>query len=109
MIPQYVPIVRAKKGEFDAYENLPKEIHKKILPLFELSKFTEKTNNLVICRGQPNPIECYLNDLANKITKVRGLYPVLVHIFKWAQNSTVESGEHVLNYFVNQLNRKKRQ
>lgn len=107
MIPQYVPIIRAKKGEFDAYENLPKEVHKKILPLFELPKFTENTNNLVICKGQPNPIECYLNDLANKITKVRGLYPVLVDIFKWAPNSTVENGEHVLNYFVNQLNRKK--
>lgn len=79
MIPQYVPIVRAKKGEFDAYENLPKEIHKKILPLFELSKFTEKTNNLVICRGQPNPIECYLNPASHKIEQKSCLSAIKFH------------------------------
>lgn len=104
MIPQYVPIVRAKKGEFDAFTNLPDTVHKKILPLFEFPRFTQNTNNLAICKGQPNPTECYLNDLINKIAKVRGSYPVLIDIFKWPPNATVENGEHVLNYIASRLN-----
>lgn len=106
MIPNYVPIIRAKKGEFDAFNNLPNNVHKKILPLFELPKFTDKVNDLVICRNQSNPIERYLHDVANKIASTRGTNPVLIDIFKWAPNSTVENGEHVLNYFVNLLSSK---
>jgi len=103
MIPQYVPILRAKKGEFNAIRNLSESSHERILPLFEFPRFTNKTNNLVICRGQPNPIECYLNDLVNKIITSRGTNPVLIDIFKWSPDSTVENGEHVLSYIAKRL------
>ena len=104
MTPKYVPVIRAMQGEFDGLSHLPQAIHNKILPLFELPKFTEKTRNRVTYRSQSNPTEFFLNKIANKISEVRGGLPVLIDIFRWSPVSKVESGEHVLNYIVSRLN-----
>lgn len=103
MIPKYVPIVKAKQGELTSCENMNMHTRRQLLPLFELPKFTDKTNELVKYRDKPNPIECYLNDLANSIANVRGNLPIMLDIFHWAPNAVIEVGEHVLNYVTNRL------
>lgn len=100
MIPKYTPILKAKQGEFDAQTNLPIEVKNKILPLFELPKFTESTSKLSICRGKENPIECYLNRIINNIALSCGNTATMLDMFNWAPNSTIENGEHVLNYTI---------
>ncbi|SUI83261.1 beta family protein [Shewanella morhuae] len=42
MTPKYVPILKAKKGEFDAYKNLPHTVQLNTLPVFELPTLTNK-------------------------------------------------------------------
>lgn len=103
MIPKYVPIVKAKQGEFDAYNHLEDISKKKILPLFELPKFTQSTNERVAYKDKANPIECYLCDLTNNISSARGSLPTMVDIFTWSPNSTLENGEHILNFSINRL------
>lgn len=96
---KYLPIVKAKKGEFEAYENLPEHIHKKILPLFELPKFkpAARFEDLV------NPLEAYLDELIDYISSVRNDHPVMFDFSLWAPNSCIEDGEHVIGHMYNNL------
>lgn len=93
-----MPIIRAKKGELEAHLNLLDSDKSKMLPVFDIPKFTNKTGELVICRNQPNPIECYLNDIVFKIASVRSQNTTMIDIHDWAPNANTESGEHVLAY-----------
>ncbi|WP_256682182.1 beta family protein [Klebsiella grimontii] len=45
MYPTYVPILKAKPGEFSALENLKPIYSQKITPFFEVPKFTKKLVN----------------------------------------------------------------
>lgn len=105
MIPKYIPIVRAMQGEFDAFKQLPAEIQNKILPLFELPKLTDRMakNNTYNCLI--NPVEVFLQKKINGISAARGQLPILFDISRWSTDSTIESGEHILSYSLNQLAR----
>lgn len=63
MTPKYVPILKAKKGEFDAYKNLPRRVQLHTLPVFELPTLTSKmleTTYLGVRnpRGKRSPVAC---------------------------------------------------
>lgn len=98
--PRYVPIVKAKAGEFDAHLSLNATARRLILPMFELPRFTQQVAEQVKYRDQPNPLECYLHDLAGKICRVREEESVMFDISTWPTDSVTESGEHVLSFMA---------
>jgi hypothetical protein len=103
MKPTYVPILNAKKGEFDALSNMPTVVMEKVIPFFELPRFT---NNIRASRAYENekyPTIKFVTDRLDKIHSVRGNQPVMFDLFKWAPNSTLENGEHILSYTYNYL------
>jgi len=107
MIPQYVPILRAKAAEVAALEHLKTHQHEQILPLFDVPRFTEKTNKLVKYKTKSNPIECYLDDIATQVASVRRNNSVLIDMHNWKSTATIETGEHALRYIIKNLNSKK--
>ncbi|MGN8238203.1 beta family protein [Enterobacter soli] len=42
MYPTYMPVLKAKKGEFDTFKQLPINIKNEMLPVFELPLLSEK-------------------------------------------------------------------
>ncbi|MDF0535024.1 beta family protein [Shewanella sp. A32] len=103
MNPRYVPILRTKQGEFEAYSLLEDEIKRETLPLFELSQFTDTMRARVRFQTVTNPLEIYIGEVAAKIHAAVGSSSVITDIFKWAPNSTIENGEHVLAYLTSCL------
>ncbi len=98
MNPRYVPILRTKQGEFEAFNNLRREVKREVLPLFELSKFTDELRTRVRFRGANNPTELYVRELAVKINDALDLGRLMIDISKWSPNSTLESGVHLLDF-----------
>jgi hypothetical protein len=103
MTPRYIPILNAKKGEFDALSNIPAVVMEKILPLFELPKFTERIKSSKAYKNEATPTLKFVSDRLDKIHTARGNQPVMFDLFKWASNSTLENGEHILTYSYNYL------
>ncbi|UZD60578.1 beta family protein [Shewanella algae] len=103
MNPRYVPILRTKQGEFDAYGNLSPSAKRDILPLFDLSAFAPSARRSKTYNSLPNPVEVYINDRAHHVSQVVGQASLMVDIFKWAPNSSIENGEHVLSFYSYRL------
>ncbi|HAS6193151.1 beta family protein [Vibrio vulnificus] len=99
MIPKYVPISRAKSGEFEAYRQLDKSVKKSILPIFELPPMTEDMLSRKKYASVSNPYEIYVQAIASEIKDVAPDGAIGIDINSWAPNATVESGEHVLGFF----------
>ncbi len=103
MTANYLPIFRAKKGEFDAVANSKGECSRRMLPLFEIPRITNKV------REKPKYKNCeaitceYLNDVAQKIASVRKNRDVMVDISQWDPGSLTETKEHVLPYIYSKL------
>lgn len=90
----YVPILKAKRGEFSALQNLPSHVANRIIPLMDL----------------PCPDAKYVGTLQDYVAKtVRNCgaawsnKPAFVDITKWRPNARVESGMHVLEHALSQL------
>ncbi|WP_129830546.1 beta family protein [Vibrio parahaemolyticus] len=98
MIPKYVPISRAKGGEFEAYKQLGSSIKKSILPIFELPPMTESMLERKKYASVGNPYEVYVQGIASEIHNVFPKGSIGIDINNWAPNDTVESGENVLGY-----------
>jgi hypothetical protein len=93
MKPIYVPILKAKKGEFDALTHLYERASnnaKQIIPWFDVSPIKEN-------------IESYLNKTAQNIAKVCEGREIFVDLPRWATNAQTEGGEHIIPYLFNQL------
>jgi hypothetical protein len=73
------------------------------LPLFELPKFTENVKIRVKYQGIQNPIEAYIQNTINEICIARGKLPILLDISRWKTDATIETGEHILSYSIDQL------
>ncbi len=99
MFPKYVPINRAKKGEFDAYKHLPESIKQSTLPIFELPRITGKMLESAKYSSVSNPIEFYIQNKSNEIHDAISNRVIGIDIHNWSPNSTIESGEHILGYF----------
>lgn len=54
MYPTYVPILKAKHGEFAALEKLKTAYSQRIIPFFEIPKFTQKCVNRLIIVTRPS-------------------------------------------------------
>lgn len=93
MSPSYVPVIAAKKGEFDALRNLHSLISEKTFPLFEIPP--KKPESTLI---EP-PIDRTAK-AAGKSWKNRSAF---LDISKWRPNAKTESRIHVLEYAFSQF------
>jgi hypothetical protein len=105
MFPKYMPILKAKKGEFEALDNLQDypEVIENMLPVFEIPILTQKQRKSKKYIEVRNPVEFFLNNCADSLSKaMRGL-PMGIDISRWAPNSNIESGEHILSHIISAL------
>ncbi|HGY9593543.1 TPA: beta family protein [Vibrio campbellii] len=103
MTPKYVPILKAKKGEFEAYQNLSRAVQLNTLPIFELPQLTSKMLENKTYSALVSPYDYFVGKCAKELSSSLGVPTLGVDIHAWAPNSTVESGEHVLSKFVSAL------
>jgi len=99
MTPTYIPILKAKQGEFDALKNTSAATAQRIQPIFEVPAFTggKRFENMA------QPTVAYLNEITVKIASVRLNMPCFLDSRHWAPNATLENGEHVLSYALSRL------
>jgi len=103
MIPKYVPILRAKKGEFDAYKESSAITKRHTVPFFDIFKTPEKNKRY---QNAHQPTMLYFNDIAADINDAVEHRDIIIDISRWAPNSTIENGEHILGYIYDTLSRK---
>ncbi|EGQ8704588.1 beta family protein [Vibrio parahaemolyticus] len=103
MIPKYMPILKAKKGEFDAYKNLSRTVQLSTLPIFELPRLTNKMLESNTYSALSNPYEHFINKCALELSSSVSVPTLAVDIHAWAPNSTIENGEHILSVFCSSL------
>lgn len=103
MTPTYIPILKAKKGEFDALKNTSSATAQRIQPIFEVPAFTGSIANGKRFENMPQPTVAYLNEIAAKIASVRSGMPCFLDSRHWASNATLENGEHILSYTLSRL------
>lgn len=103
MLPKYLPIYKAKPGEFQAIAEAKKSHDRRMLPLFEVCKIGESVRNSAKFRNCDALICAYLEETAQRIANVRKGKDVLVDAFQWNPDAVTETGEHVLPYIYSRL------
>jgi hypothetical protein len=103
MTPRYLPILKAKKGEFAALEKAKSRTRQDILPLFEVSKISGSVRSAKRFRNDPLITANYLNEVAQSIAAVWSGNVAMADVFQWKPDSATETGEHVLAYLYRQL------
>ncbi|MBN3216401.1 beta family protein [Pectobacterium polaris] len=105
MQPKYIPILKAKKGEFEAIDNLQSnhQVMKHMLPIFEIPILTKKQRKSKKYAEVKNPVEFFLNNCALSLSESMRGHDMGLDISRWAPNSSIESGEHVLSHLIGAL------
>lgn len=99
----YIPILKAKDGEFDALSQLTPKQRRGILPFFEIPPFTSKIAEAARFRDVARIQTAYLEEVADKIASAWPKRRVLIDTFRWSAESTIETGEHVTSYLQREL------
>lgn len=92
MKPIYVPILKAKKGEFDALTHLHERATNQVIPWFDVPQAPANEKS-----------DAFLNKTAQGIAKVCAGRQIFMDLPRWATNAQTEGGEHVIPYFLNRL------
>lgn len=103
MIENYLPILKAKKGEFDALGFASQIQSAKMLPLFEISKIGKQITNAKRFSGSTDITSDYLNEIAERIANRRKGLPAMVDSYQWQPDAHTSSGEHIMTYMHNRL------
>jgi len=103
MNDQYFPIVRAKQGEIEAFENLKPVVLGRCTPVFEVTKLDGQDLERA-CKRSDTPYEDYLDSRAASIAGIFKGKHVIVDISQWPTGFSTEGGEQVLSYLCNRLN-----
>ncbi|MDM3881696.1 hypothetical protein LU674_010670 [Pseudomonas alloputida] len=99
---QYFPILKAKKGELEALSKLSPSVLARTTPIIELAKLGGKQLETAIKRTN-TPFKEYVEKCSLAVSKATPKKQVIIDIFQWPANFTVETGEHILNYSIDQL------
>ena len=99
---QYFPILKAKKGELEALSKLSPSVLARTTPIIELAKLGGKQLETAIKRTN-TPFKEYVEKCSLAVSKATPKKQVMIDIFQWPANFTVETGEHILNYSIDQL------
>ncbi|BFI60740.1 hypothetical protein KD5_04900 [Yersinia pseudotuberculosis] len=106
MHPTYVPIIKAKPGEFMALTKLKDQYSQKIFPFFEVPKITDKTKELASLRGSNQLTRDYLDLIASGISNSCKSSAMFFDLFEWKPDIYVETGEHTYSYMYRNLSAK---
>jgi hypothetical protein len=98
----YVPILKSKKGEFDALAHLYPKASNQIIPWFDVPRLDDKARKKSEQDSKP-PIESFLNKVAVDINKAWTAKSIFMDLPRWATNAQTENGEHVIPYLRNRL------
>lgn len=102
MNPIYVPLLKAKKGEFDALIHLSERATNQIVPWFDVPRLDENARKKSEQSSEP-PVESFLNKIASGIAKAWAGKPIFIDLPRWATNAQTENAEHVIPYLRNRL------
>ncbi|HCP54672.1 MULTISPECIES: beta family protein [Pseudomonas] len=102
MNSQYFPILKAKQGELEALSKLSPNVLARTTPIIELAKLGGRQLETAIKRTNM-PYKEYVEKCSLAISKAIPTKQLIFDIFQWPANFTVETGEHILNYSMNQL------
>jgi len=103
MTINYLPIYKAKPGEFKAIKNARQTDAEKMLPLFEVSRIGDSVRKAARFKNSDAIVCAYLDEIAQRIATVRKGKDVLVDAFHWKPDATTETGEHVIPYIYSKL------
>ena len=111
MKPIYIPILKAKQGEFNALAHLSERASSQIIPWFDIPKLSDKNREKFEKFSKP-PIQSFLNDIAFNIASAWSGKPIFderksifMDLPQWSPDAQVENGEHIVPYLLNQLER----
>lgn len=104
MTLEYMPVLKARKGEFDAVKYLKNSTLNRIEPIFELPALSDyKISNTKSLRDSQEPFALYLSGISDKIGSLPHQLRYYIDIRGWAPNAVVESGEHILSFVYRRL------
>lgn len=98
MYPTYVPILKAKAGEFVALKKLKATYSERISPFFEIPLLVRKEKEPKWLVESTQPIKDYLQRTAKKVIASCESNRFFFDITQWKVDSYIETGEHVLSY-----------
>lgn len=105
----YVPILRAKDGEFEALRHMQDHVGRSVMPLLEVQKqpspkpVKPKPGAKVAAPKPPQLLQDYLSDVAWKLADAQKGRPFFVDMFAFGPADKVESGEHAYTYLCGEL------
>jgi hypothetical protein len=102
MNEHYYPVVRAKKGEFDAFKNLPKSVLNRCTPVLEIPKMSAD-DYARACKKSTTPYEYWLDNRADKIGSIFKGATVFLDASQWPTNFLTESGSQILGFMHSRL------
>lgn len=94
----YVPLLRARQGEFVALSHLTKRASRNIVPLLDVPKVKIPEDGKT-----PKTVEAHLGGIASKIASAWPLKPLFLDTFAWPADACTSDGEHVLPFMRNLL------
>jgi Beta protein len=90
----YVPILKAKDGEFGALSELPREVKKRMTPLIDVFKN----------EGSGKELDSRLNKIADKVEKTWGKRrPIFIDLYGIDLEERITGGGHPLDFIFNSL------
>ncbi|WGW30463.1 beta family protein [Pseudomonas aeruginosa] len=102
MKEKYIPILKAKEGEFRAVSLMSSLALENTHLWFDVPQLDEKRRGDLLERHLP-PVESFLNSVAYGMFQAcKGRY-VYLDLPRWATNAQTEGGEHVIPFVRNQL------
>ncbi|WCM20431.1 beta family protein [Paraburkholderia bryophila] len=111
----YVPILRARDGEFEALRHMRDRVARSVMPLLEVQKQPSikpakpkppVPGAKIRKQRAPKPpksLQDYLSEVAAKLADAHGDRPFFVDMYAFGPADRVESGEHVYTYFCGEL------
>lgn len=99
----YTPFFHAKDGEFCALQHATAAHLDRVLPLFEIGRFTEKMGELARYKNSSAPKIAYLDWVSDWVKAVLDDRTVMIDTIAWKHNERTESGEVPAVYAVNGL------
>jgi len=97
--PIYVPMLRAKAGEFVALKNLSNRAKSGILPLLDIPENTSKAK-------VPKTDSEHLASIVESISSIWKNRPLILDAFSWSPNASTDEGEHIITYLQSTLEAK---
>jgi hypothetical protein len=105
MYPTYVPILKAKAGEFAALNELKATYAEKISPFFEIPVLVRKEKDPKWLLESTQPLKDYLHRTTKKVLAACKSNSFFFDITQWKADSYIETGEHVLSYLYKMLSK----